>query len=70
VLLRVHDRNCRQIKNCGSTPGFPCAPKARVVDVSAAMPAPVFDQPSLGNPGGADHAGQWWLLDVVGVVPQ
>jgi hypothetical protein len=65
VRVRVYDSNCRIIKNCTSGP-YPCASRARTVDVSAANPAPVgLTQPGLGQT--ADHAGQWLLIDVTGV---
>jgi hypothetical protein len=78
VRVRTFDRNCRQIKNCGP-PGslYPCAAKAnaRIIDVSAANPAPPnapatmggLLQPNLTTNRDADNAGQWFLLDVVSV---
>lgn len=67
VRIRVADNNCRQIKNCGANGGFPCAGKARSIDISAAdpQPGPALQQPGLGK--GADHSGQWWLIDVLSV---
>ena len=65
VHIRIYDDNCRQIKNCG-TGGFPCAAKARTINIAAAMPAATVDQPGLGKT--ADHAGQWFVLDVKGIV--
>jgi hypothetical protein len=64
VRLRVYDRNCRIIKNCTTGP-YPCAAKARSVDISAANPQPAFTQPGLGRPD--DHSGQWLMLDVTAV---
>jgi hypothetical protein len=64
VRLRSSDRNCRIIKNC-NLGGSPCSAKARTVDVSAAIPQPVFTQPGLNQT--PEHAGQWLLLDVTGV---
>jgi hypothetical protein len=72
VRLRTRDSNCRQIKNCGLG-GFPCAGKARTVDISAAYPQPPVGtpptggllQPGLGQP--IDHSGQWLLIDVTSV---
>jgi hypothetical protein len=74
VRLRRLDNNCRLIKNCGASPGFPCDVKARVIDVSEADP-PVpdgayptgLDQPGLNQT--AQHAGQWWFIDVTAVQP-
>lgn len=71
VRFRVVDLNCRHIKNCGSAPGYPCANKARTVDISAASPQPLIGQPPAGldQPGlgeTADHAGQWVLIDATG----
>ena len=69
VRLRVYDNNCRMIKNCGpANAGYPCADKARTVDVAAASPAPPaaqLTQPGLGQT--PDHSGQWWLIDVTKV---
>jgi hypothetical protein len=74
VRMRTFDSNCRQIKNCGASAGFPCASKAnaRVLNIAAAMPQPAmgnppqgFTQPGLGET--ADHSGQWFLTDVVSV---
>jgi hypothetical protein len=68
VRLRVFDQNCRMIKNCGSSGGWPCASKARSVDIAAASPAPAaaqLTQPGLGL--APEHAGQWWLIDVTKV---
>jgi hypothetical protein len=67
------DNNCRLIKNCGAAPGFPCDMKARVIDVSEAdPPAPDGAYPSgLNQPGLnriAQHAGQWWFIDVTAAV--
>jgi hypothetical protein len=71
IRMRTYDSNCRQIKNCTS-PGYPCAAKARTIDISAAMPQPTIgappnglQQPGLGESN--DHAGQWFLTDVVSV---
>lgn len=68
IHFRVFDDNCRQIKNCGSEEGYPCADKAREVDVSSADPPPPqhFEQPSLGKDD--DNRGQWLLIDAVEVV--
>jgi hypothetical protein len=73
VRLRRLDNNCRLIKNCGAAPGFPCDMKARVIDVSEAdPPAPDGAYPSgLNQPGLnriAQHAGQWWFIDVTAAV--
>ncbi len=67
VQLRVFDANCRQIKNCGPG-GWPCADKARRVDIQAADPQPQgLEQPGLGlDPA---HSGQWWLIDVLDFTP-
>jgi hypothetical protein len=72
IRMRMFDSNCRIIKNCGSTAGYPCAVKARTVDISAAYPLPPsgnppagFSQPGLGEC--ADHGGLWFLLDVIAV---
>ena len=75
VRLRHYDSNCRMMKNCGSTAGFPCAGKARTVDISAADPQPPvagatmggLRQPGLGSTN--DHGGQWLLIDVTAVAP-
>jgi hypothetical protein len=73
VKLRVYDANCTMIKNCGANggSGAACATNARMVNVSAAMPQPAASvplmQPALGNSGGAQHSGQWWLIDVKSV---
>jgi hypothetical protein len=76
VELRRGDTDCVQQKNCGATSGFPCASRARSVDVSAVSPQPPppatasqggFWQPGLGFP--TDDAGQWWLIDVTAVTP-
>ena len=72
VRMYTTDGNCRQIKNCGSSAGYPCAAKARTVTITAAMPQPMtgalpagFTQPGLGKTN--DHAGQWFLTDVTAV---
>lgn len=66
VRVRSYDDNCRQIKNCGASAGYPCAQKARTVDISKAMPQPMgLSQPGLGQ--APDHSGQWFLLDVTAV---
>ena len=71
IRMRTFDSNCRQIKNCGATAGYPCASKARSIDIAAAAPAPGatfpmgLSQPGLGET--ADHSGQWFLTDVVAV---
>ncbi len=65
LRLQIVDANCRQIKNC-TTPGRPCAPKARTIDISAADPQPAanaLQQPALGV--SPEDAGQWFLLDVL-----
>lgn len=70
VRLRVFDANCRMIKNCGASGGAPCGGKARTVNIADAMPQPsnpMLMQPGLGQ--AADHAGQWWLIDVKNVAP-
>jgi hypothetical protein len=64
IRLRVYDRNCRQIKNCGNGT-FPCTDKARTVNVSAVDPPVTFEQPHLGS-GDNNHSGQWWVIDVTG----
>jgi hypothetical protein len=72
VRLRRFDSNCRLIKNCGTTGGYPCAEKARTLDLGQVDPPPPIgafpdglDQPGLNR--SADHGGQWWLVDVTGV---
>jgi hypothetical protein len=68
VRLRVFDANCRMIKNCGAEGQWPCASKARSVNVAAASPAPTMAQ--LSQPGlglAPEHSGQWWLIDVTNV---
>ena len=73
VRLRRLDNNCRLIKNCGAAPGFPCDVKARVIDLGEAEPPPPdpgpfpagFNQPGLNQ--NANHAGQWWMIDVTAV---
>jgi hypothetical protein len=68
VRLRVFDQNCRMIKNCGASGGWPCAGKARTVDIAAASPAPAaaqLNQPGLGL--APEHSGQWWLIDITKV---
>lgn len=67
VKVRIFDDNCRMIKNCG-TGGFPCASKARTIDLSSANPAPSFQQPGLGKQ--PDHSGQWIFIDVEKIVPK
>jgi hypothetical protein len=68
VRIKILDRNCRIIKNCGATAGFPCAGKARTVNISQASPQPAgLQQPGLGQT--ADHAGQWLLIDATAVAP-
>jgi hypothetical protein len=68
VRLRRYDSNCRLVKNCGADGGPPCAAKARTLDLSAARPVPMsLFQPGLGM--SAEHAGQWWLIDVIAVEP-
>jgi hypothetical protein len=64
VRFRSQDTNCRIIKNCTGGP-TPCATKARSVDISAANPQPVLNQPGLNQT--AEHAGQWLLIDVTAV---
>jgi len=78
IRVRNVDRNCRQIKNCGpnGTPADQCATmaRARIIDVSAASPAPAsgpaeqggLQQPNL-NLRTASASGQWTLIDVVSV---
>lgn len=74
VVFRMFDANCRQMKNCGTQGGYPCATKARAIDVADVDP-PVLEaeppdgllQPSLGVSN--DHAGQWVLIDVTAVAP-
>lgn len=67
VRLTMEYSNCRIIKNCGGG-GFPCAAKARSIDVSAANPQPAgLLQPGLGLM--PDHSGQWLLIDVTAVTP-
>jgi hypothetical protein len=66
LRLQIADANCRQIKNCGTNQGVPCAPKARSVDISEADPQPAantLQQPGLGRD--PEHSGQWFLLDVL-----
>ncbi len=66
VHFKVFDANCRQIKNCGASGGYPCANKARTIDaLSSVMPAlpQSFDPPGLGV--SADHAGQWMVIDAL-----
>ena len=49
--------------------GYPCAAKARTIDISGADPAPSsLDQPALGV--SVDHGGEWLLIDVVDFEPQ
>ena len=79
IRVRTFDRNCRQIKNCGpnGTPAQQCAEvaRARIIDVSAASPAPPaapaeqggLQQPSLNQFRTAGASGQWTLIDVVSV---
>jgi hypothetical protein len=76
VRLRRDDRNCRLIKNCGTTFSFPCDVKARTLDLSAADPPPPppgsfesggFNQPGLNHD--ANNGGQWWMIDVTAVTP-
>jgi hypothetical protein len=72
VRVRRFDRDCEIIKNCslGGTTA-PCTPvgcnnRARVVDISAAMPQPTgLLQPGLMNDDA--HSGQWLLIDVTSV---
>ena len=53
VRVRNYDRNCRQIKNCGSVDSYPCAAKAnaRIITIPAtvmpAVPAGALTQPNL-----------------------
>jgi hypothetical protein len=69
VRVRIFDDNCRMIKNCGGSGGFPCAQKARSVDIAGADPMPAgLDQPGLGEQ--PDHSGQWFLIDVKDIVPK
>jgi hypothetical protein len=80
VLVRQYNRNCRIIKNCGpnGTPANQCATQAlaRVIDVSAAVPAPASGsaiqggllQPNLVPERATNNSGQWLLIDVVRVV--
>lgn len=66
LRLQIADANCRQIKNCGTNQGTPCAPKARSIDISEADPQPPansLQQPGLGRD--PEHSGQWFLLDVL-----
>jgi hypothetical protein len=68
VHVRIFDANCRQIKNCG-TGGYPCASKARTIDVSGATTMPTgLQQPGLGK--AADHSGQWFFINVKDIVPK
>ena len=65
VHVRTYDNNCRMIKNCQG--GAPCAAKARSIDISAASPMPAaLQQPGLGKD--AANSGQWFLIDVKGIV--
>ena len=76
VRVRNYDRNCRQIKNCGSVDSYPCAAKAnqRVITIPAsvmpAVPAGALMQPNLSSSRSADNAGQWLLIDVESVDSQ
>jgi hypothetical protein len=74
VRLRSVNETCRPLKNCGTEPGYPCAAKARTIDLSAVdPPAPPpgdfesggFNQPGLNHD--ANHGGEWWLVDVTRV---
>jgi cysteine-rich repeat protein len=68
VQLVVYDANCRQIKNCGPNGGnvSQCAGNAVTINIGAADPQPMgLTQPGLGQPD--QHAGQWWLIDVLSV---
>jgi hypothetical protein len=73
IRMYTTDGNCRQIKNCGSSAGFPCANKARTVMITGTTPPPPapgalpsgFTQPGLGESN--DHSGQWFFTDVVSV---
>jgi hypothetical protein len=69
IHLRIFDSNCRQIKNCG-TGSTPCAGKARTIPIApTAMPMPTpLMQPGLGK--SAEHAGQWWFIDVESIAPK
>jgi len=79
VRVRNYDRNCRQIKNCGTngTPNANCPTFAnnRRINVSAAMPTPSTSPAPMGGlaqPGliaerDAGNAGQWLLIDIVKV---
>ena len=76
VRVRNYDRNCRQIKNCGSVDSYPCAAKsnARVITIPAtvmpALPAGALVQPNVISSRSADNAGQWLLIDVESVDSQ
>ena len=80
IRVRYYDRNCRQIKNCGpaGTIASQCVTiaNARIIDVSAASPAPANASAELGgllqpnliaNSAGSRGPGQWTLIDVVSV---
>jgi hypothetical protein len=65
VRFRYFDTNCRIMKNCKAGP-YPCADKARIVDVAGASPAPLqFTQPGMGNTD--DNGGLWLLIDATAV---
>ncbi len=67
VVVRSFAEDCRVIKNCGANGGYPCAGKARTINIPGGVPRRgSIDQPSLGS-GDPDHAGQWLLIDVLRV---
>lgn len=72
VRLRRLDPNCFLIKNCGTTPGYPCSSKARTIDLSLANPPPPAGAFPAGlvQPGlnlNSNNGGQWWFIDVTAV---
>ncbi|MEN9581450.1 MAG: hypothetical protein RJA70_4459 [Pseudomonadota bacterium] len=72
VELQIYDFNCKQIKNCGTgaSQGSQCATKAQEISTAAVVPAtlPSFNPPELGLDKA--NAGQWFIIDVLGIKPQ
>jgi len=79
IRFKQYDRNCKQIKNCGTdgTPNSMCAQVAmnRVINISSAMPKPASGpaagggllQPNLVSERQATDSGQWNLINVIKV---
>jgi len=79
IRVKQYDRNCKQIKNCGTdgTPNSMCAQVSmkRIIDLANANPKPASGpasgggllQPNLVSERQATDSGQWNLINVIKV---